>query len=605
MSHSSPGLATATIPGPGLGAALLGHAALAALLTWPLSIHFGDRLPAGGNDLFQNIWNFWWWREALLELGVSPYSTTTIFHPDGASLAFHTHSEANIFLAFPIVALAGPVAALCFTTWLGFVLAGSGAWFLARDVVRDSRAAFVAGAIFAYFPQHIEQSLEHLNLASYGCMGFATAFVARGLWRCSRWDWVGACLAILANSLFSYHNTILLIPVLGVLFLWALWARPRPRLRIAVDTLLAATLGVALHVPFAWPMISDLIAGRGGYVKPAVDKPLDLLFFIVPAPFHTIWGELFVPLYERCRPYRSVGFVGYLGLSTIILALLGSRRRASEPASGARGAGPGPWIASAFVCLVLSLGDELRVAGHATGIPLPFRFLRSLPILDTSRLAHRFLVPGMLALSVLAGSGLATAARSHGISSRVAVAALAIVAIDFLAVPYPLRDVPRPRWVDVIDSAPPGAVLDIPGGYRARAAEDMYLQTLHGRPIIGGYVSVTPRTAAERLDEFPYLRVIFEGRPASTIPASEGLPPILERLDIGAVVLHASRIRERIEALAATERDPHRARIHNPEKGIPRTLFDAARRVLVERWGEPAYADGDVEIFFRPSPRNR
>ena len=104
-----------------------------------------------------------------------------------------------------------------------------------------------------------------------------------------------------------------------------------------------------------------------------------------------------------------------------------------------------------------------------------------------------------------------------------------LLVLDYLWLPYPLREVPEPRWVKEIGATPPStALLNVPGGHRARAAEDMFLQTYHGLPLIGGYVSCTPPAAEELIAEFPFLRTIFEGRPKQEVPARQGLRRILE-----------------------------------------------------------------------------
>ena len=88
--------------GPGLKLSALLYAALTLLFTWPLVWRLGDALPLGGNDVFQNYWNFWWWRHALLGGAESPFATTLIYAPGETSLAFHTHSPGNLLLTLPI-----------------------------------------------------------------------------------------------------------------------------------------------------------------------------------------------------------------------------------------------------------------------------------------------------------------------------------------------------------------------------------------------------------------------------------------------------------------------------------------------------------------------
>jgi hypothetical protein len=590
---------------PGAAGALAGYVILTIALTWPLAWHLTEALPFGNNDLWQNYWNFWWWGVALLE-GRCPYSTDLLFHPGETSLAFHTHSEANILLTFPVQLLAGIPAALNLATLLGFVLAGWGAYLLARELTGERRAAFLAGVVFAFFPQHFEQSLEHLNLASYGAMPLFLLGLLRGMRRGGVSAWALAALGFALNALFSWHNGLLILPAAVLLFARELWLGARPRRRVLAEAALAGLASALLLLPFLWPMLREMLEGGGSYIKPAVDKPLDLLFLVVPAERHTLWGSLFGDAYQRLRSYPSAGFTGYLGAGALALAALGFLprwRRASGSAPGVRFPA-GLWLAVFAVYIVLSLGAELRLAGHGTGVPLPFALLEEAPLFRTLRVANRFLVPAMLALALLAargGAGLLAGSRRPGALFGLL---LLILAADYLWLPYPVREPPQPLWVAKLAAAPEGSLLDIPGGYRARAADDMYLQTLHGRPLAGGYVSVVPARIEERLAAYPALRVLFEGRPAPPEPGAEpfedGLERLLRELPIAAVAVHLDRVREDLEARRAAHRGTPRAVLYNPEKGMPRQALEEARAALRRLWGEPYHADAEVELYFRP-----
>ncbi|MBN1444011.1 MAG: glycosyltransferase family 39 protein [Planctomycetes bacterium] len=608
-----PGLRPGGSGGPGPLRALAGYAVLTVVLTWPLAIRLGDHLPMGDNDLWQNLWNFWWWKTALWERGASPYATDLLFYPDTTSLAFHTHSEANIIITLPVLLAAGEVAALNLATLLGFLLAGWGAYLLVRELMGCCRAAFLAGIIFAFFPQHFEQSLEHLNLASFGAVALSLWAMVRAVRAggVGRWAMASSCFAL--NALFSWHNAVLILPGALIIFAHELWRARRSRRAILVESALAGLCSALLLLPWAWPMLREILAGEAHYLKPPppVRKPIDLLFLVVPAAHHTIWGPLVEPLYGKYRSYASAGFTGYLGLASIVLASLGLagarslRRRAgaaTEEASSSeilrfRAA---PWAALFLFYLLLSLGDELRVAGSDTGLRLPYALAEAVPVLRTIRIPHRFLVPAMLALAVLAARGAAALLDRARRPGAAALGLALLIILDFLWIPYPLREVERPRWVDQVAGAPAGALLNVPGGYRARASQDMYLQTYHGRPLIGGYVSCTPPRIEQRVAEYPFLRAIFEGRPREEIALEPEAIRVLDELPIGVVAVHLERTRERLEELRRIHRGRPEERLYNPEKGIPAAQLEAVREIIRSRWGEPYYRDGEVELYRRP-----
>ena len=567
---------------PGTASSLLLYALLTGILTWPLILHLEDRLPAGGNDLWQNYWNFWWW-ETTLEQGKSPYSTDLIYQPGRVSLAFHTHSEANIVLTLPLLFAFGVPCALNTAVLLGFVFAGWGGYLLARELVGNAKAAFVGGVVLAFFPYHFEQSLEHLNLASYQAMPFFLYFLIR-LARQGGWRHVTLTALFFAlNSLYSWHNGLIILPLALGLFFHELWSPARPRPVILRDAVLSGSLAALVLLPFAWPMLREILAGDTSYLKPLVNKGIDPLFLVVPPERHPIWGGVFQGLYERYRGYASAGFTCYLGIVPLGLWAANMRYR-KQPTIF--------WTGLFVTHLLFALGDPLTIAGHETRVRLPYTLVKYMPLFQTLRVANRFVVPAMVAFSVLVAHGTMRFLSRRGAFPVI----LGLLILDLLWVPYPIQEVPRPRWTELISSAPKGFLLDIPGGYRARGAEDMFYQTLHHRPMVGGYSSCIPPSIERRVEELPFLKLIFEGRPEIQVEIEGGLEQTLSQLPIGVVVVHLQRTRENLERL----HQAGKGRQFNPEKGIAAKILGEIRSALRKLWGEPYYQDSEVELFGRP-----
>ena len=612
VSNEEPGLPRIghVAVGPGAGRALLGFVVLSVLLTWPLAAHMTDALPLGNNDLFQNLWNFWLWKTSLLESGALPYATDLLFHPDGTSLAFHTHSEANVLLSLPVSLVAGPVAALNFATLLGFALAGWGGYLLARELVDDRRAAFIAGMVFTFFPQHFEQSLEHLNLASYGAMPLFLLALVKACRQGTVLAWGLAAAAFAVNSLFSWHNSVLILPCAVLLFVREAALGYRSRKSLIIEAVLAGAFAALLVLPFAWPMLHEILAGETYYQKPKppLPKSIDLLFLFLPAENHSLWGAAVSPLYTKLRTYPSVGFTGYLGWSALALAAFAWIRRGKEPR---KGEAPAYfvfpllfWTAVFALYVLLSFGDELRVAGVDTGLPMPYALLGDLPLIETTRVPNRFLVPALLALSLVAAAGVKTLLRGARRPRLVLGVVGLLVLLDYAWLPYPLRAVPRPEWTAHVAEAPPGALLNIPGGDRARASRDMFLQTYHRRPIVGGYVSCSPPHVQRRVLEYPFLETVFRALPTQDIRSSElrqKMRRVLDQLPIGVVAVHLNRTREDLERRRENSRGRPEARLYNPDHGIPEVKMEEIRRYLEELWGKPYYRDARVKLYGRPA----
>src|SRR5437016_5578974 len=86
------------------------YAILAAFGTYPLILRAQSAIPSGG-DSWQNYWNLWWVKKALLELHVNPYFTTDLYFPYGAKLYFHTLNLIPAIIALPVSTTLGIPAA--------------------------------------------------------------------------------------------------------------------------------------------------------------------------------------------------------------------------------------------------------------------------------------------------------------------------------------------------------------------------------------------------------------------------------------------------------------------------------------------------------------
>jgi hypothetical protein len=294
--------------------------------TFPLAFRLQSRVPLGAADLWQNLWNFWWWKTALFELGASPYWTAYLYHPDGVSLAFHTHSPLNVLATLPISLLFGVEAAYNCAILAGFWLAGFGTWLLARSLGIEPRAAFVAGLIYAFAPMHFEQSLEHLNLASVQFIPLVVYFVMRLLREGGRARVLGAGLCLAANALVCWQFGLLSLPIVAALALWQAWrsAPVRPRRLLVRDLSWAGALALALVLPFAWSLL--LAAFAGGPTKPFENTASDPVFWLLPSDHNPVLGWLVRDVYAEVRlppqiptaagrtsvpVYRMGGQVGY------------------------------------------------------------------------------------------------------------------------------------------------------------------------------------------------------------------------------------------------------------------------------------------------------
>lgn len=268
---------------------------LTLAMTWPLALNWRSALPAGAGDLWQNYWNFWWWKKCLLE-GLNPYRSDYLFHPFGIDLVFHTHSVFNQIAAMPANLLFGEAAAYNFSVFLALALSGFGCRLLVRELTGDSRAGFLAGLVFAFFPQHIEQTLEHVNL-------FSTQFLPLTLFYAVRWTRtrrmvdaaaLGLCFGL--NALCSWHLGLKLAFVLAPWALWVLWRSRRSPAGAARGLAAAAgsLVGQSLHQTSKWKRASDLHLCEIGKKAESRDPTYSLL------SLHPCWSMQSHKFQNKC-----------------------------------------------------------------------------------------------------------------------------------------------------------------------------------------------------------------------------------------------------------------------------------------------------------------
>jgi hypothetical protein len=564
------------------------YSALAVVFTWPLFPNMTTHLPHGSNDLWQNLWNFWWWREALLELGTNPYSTELLFHPHGASLVLHTHSTFNQVVAFPVNWLIGPIAALNFATLLGFALAGVAAHQLAYELTPNRTGAYLAGLIFAFFPHHMEQSLEHLNLSSIQFLPWVALYGLRIVRGGSTRDALLFGLVFSLNALSCWHYALFTLFVLPWLFGAELLRAEdfSKRARGTAGRLLIAGAVVAVLLgPFAVSMLSES-QSVAGYAKAPVDRGIDLAFLFVPSDQHPVLGGLTREFYRVHRTYPSLGSQAYLGYAALLLAALALVR-------GPRDRSVIVWSLIFATSLLLSLGAHPTFAGETLGITGPHALFEHIPLLKSLRVANRFIVLSMLALAVLASIGFA---RHLSGRRRAGGVFFALIALESLWLPYPVQRVEYSPILSQLAGEAGGAVLDIPFTDHSTSALNLAYQTRHGRPIAGGYISVSPGGQAA-LGNDPVLGPLSGLSP-------EGSRKIdidhLRSLGFSHVVLHLDRTvdatRTRLEELPGTANFYARRQFEGMP-GMPRRTLEMISRQLESRLGPPSHEDATLRVF--------
>jgi hypothetical protein len=556
------------------------------VLCWPLSVRIGTHLPLSSTDLWLGVWDFWWWRQSLFELGTSPYFTDHLFFPHGISLAF-TDSALNVLATLPISLAWGVEAAYDVALLAGFQLAAFFAYLLVRHLVREPRAAFLAGLLYGFTPMHFEEALDHVNAAS---VQFAPLFVLTLLRTCregGRGPLVGLALAAAANALASWYWAVVAAGVGLALVLRELLARdrPRPAARVLRDLAVAAALAAALVLPFAWPLLRAI-----GEDYPFHGFGVDPAFWFVPSEHNPVLGSLTKGVREAHGLRLTVDHLPYLGLVPVVLATLAALR------PGWGGPRRGLWAGMAVVLLALAVGTPLTVLGRTfEGAWTPYAAFEHLPLLGRLRTPSRFQLWAFVPLAVLCGGALAAIFR--GPRPWLGWALGAAIVVEYLWLPFPTQPVAvHPYYRELARDPEAGAVLPIPlpaSNWDTRALHD---QTVHGRPIVGGTGPYHPAEVLRELRADPFLDGLARNEPVVREPD----PAALARLGIGTVVVHLDRSRSASWALVAGPGGYYHRRAWWLSQGFPDAELEVLRGALRRTLGAPSFRDERIEVFRVP-----
>jgi len=440
---------------------------LALGLTWPLVARLTTHIPGSAVWAFDEstfVWNLWWFKFSILNLGQSPLHTSYIFYPLGIDLVLYTFNFFNAMLSLPLqtlnLALASNLVIL-----FAYVMSGYGGYLLVlyllvagrrrgqkpaapeRGVGQDGLstyrlAAFIAGAAYAFTASRmIYAALGHYDMVTAQGFPFYTLFLLKALrepgYRNAILAGVFAVFALLAEMIFGVF--LLFLSLILIIFELRAGQAPQPASyvpsnawhivyrispttyqllrvipRLAVLGLTAAILWSPVMIPIlrAFAQGDFALAGWGEGLKLSAD----LVGWFTPTPLHPLLGANDWPAHLRAvvegnAPFQDVNTV-FLGYGVLILAAAGALAAWKQARA---------WAWSALLFALFTLGPLLQIKGRFlfpldnllreqglsqdVTVPLPFALLHYIPIIKANRVPNRFSVVLSLALAVLVGYG--------------------------------------------------------------------------------------------------------------------------------------------------------------------------------------------------------
>jgi hypothetical protein len=367
----------------------LAYLTTAIYVTADLWVDPGGRVVAGVGGVDQQFFEFVMAHGAhvLTDLQ-NPLFTDRLNAPMGVNMMANTSVLGMSIPLAPVTLLFGPHITVLVAMVLS--LAGTAAawyWLLSRHVVSNRFAAFVAGGFCGFAPAMLSQAVGHPN------------FIAQFLIPLIGWRVIklaepgravrnGLILGLLVVWQAFLNEEFLLFAAIGCLCFvvtWALAHRAEVRARF---TTFVAGLGVATAfgvVALAYPLYFQFFGRQSYDALPFTPSRFyaDLYSYFLFSS-ESLAGDRAIAKQYALNPSEENTFLGWpLMLLVAVLAVWLWRNVVARAA-----------LVIAVVFGSISLGNEIVIAKHGTGIPGPYRYLSHLPLIDMS-------IPSRYALMVV------------------------------------------------------------------------------------------------------------------------------------------------------------------------------------------------------------
>jgi hypothetical protein len=407
-------------------------------------------------------------------------------------------------------------------------------------------------------------------------LGWASAIVFEWRWsavarpRLPRWLTIGFVAAATGGALVALLITVtgggvftiagrrisVTRPTNVVTIIWtilvlrgALAAVSHLRVRALRDAIALRSLAwLALPIIGLLPLIiaahATLVSGNyasQNYRWRTAPAGIDLASLVMGNPWNPLVGPRVRDVYARfgINAHETAAWIGIPLALVLWLAPAWRRCRAARP-----------WVLCGTAFGGWALGPWLTIAGVQTGIVLPAMVIRWVPLIGNARVPGRAMVIVYLAVSMLVAIGLAR--RRRPVRSAVAAALACAVVLDYAAFPMEIGDIQVPRLYQSLRGRS-GNLVELPMGLRDGFGESgrfdprvLLHQTVHGMPVVGGFVARLSPRIKDAYHANPIVRSLLalsenKTTPAPDLEADRGVARLaLAEFDVTALVLDTS-----------------------------------------------------------------
>lgn len=480
---------------------LLAYLLLTLVLTYPIITKFFTHIPGTDGDAYIYLYNQWWLKNVLTN-GLSFFHSPFLLYPYGADLSLSvTTISNNLIISFFNIFLPS-IAAFNLFIILSFTAAAWGMFCLLQYLIKNKAASFLGGLMFAFHPYIFSELWAgHYNYSTVYFIPFFAFFLLKATQENNK-KYLNASLAALFLLIGFYNDlyyTYGLIFVFIFYFLW-LWHQRRGGIIKDIKVFL---LIIAIFASCAWPLGWQILKASlsGAYPFATIEQVSlyspDIRSFFTPSFLNTFCGNSLRTYYQSISPHNSIVYIGYLLISLTIIGYYASRRKKHEFSLGFWG------LLSIFFFFV-SLGPILFVAGWNI-TPLPYQLLYFLPFFKGVLVPSRLIIFFIFSLIIPAAYGfriLIDKVRFRFYRIAIIIGAIGLILLEYSSIPLPLLNTNIPEFYKKL--AVEGSdytILELPFALSTSfytlgdinsSSKLEYFQSVHHKPILGGYVSRVP-----------------------------------------------------------------------------------------------------------------
>jgi hypothetical protein len=481
---------------------------LAILLTYPLITKFFISIPGFGGDAYIFLYNQWWFKHALAN-NLNFFHSPMLLYPFGVDLPLSTMTIFNSLIISFFNLFLPSIAAFNLFIIFSLVAAAEGMYLLLKYLIKNKVAAFLGGLLFSFHPYIFYEIWEgHFNYFTVYFIPFFVYFLIKATQEQNK-RYINATLAALFLAISFYTDLYYAYGLVFVFIIYCLWFLYHKKRKVFKDIkifLFIASLFILMVLPLG---IQLLRASKSGAYVSATNEQIslyspDVRSLLVPSFLNTFFGNSIFPYYQDLDIHGGVIFIGY---TLLILMIFGSYviyKKREEPSFGF-------WKPLSIFFLFLSLGPILfigsleTIVGKQITIPLPYQLLYFLPFFKSILVPPRFIIFFIFSLVIPAAYGfkfiLDNIKKSfYKISFTIVV--MALILFEYSSAPISLSETKIPEFykkiaVDKVNYA----ILELPFALSTSfytlgdinsSSRLQYFQTIHDKPILGGYISRVP-----------------------------------------------------------------------------------------------------------------